>query len=339
MQAAPLTKRIAGSIRSEDMTLVNATAIATKLLGDSIAANLFLVGVAVQLGLVPLSVTALERAIELNGVAVPFNKQALAWGRWMAIDPGMVTQMALGEDVAAPDQDEADSTLAPTRAARVEMLTAYQNPAYAARFTAAVEAFEAKIAGNLARPAVDRLVASAEAALHRAMAYKDEYEVARLYTDGTYQKELKAKFGDKFDLTFHLSPPVIAGADPNTGEPRKIAFSGRWILPLLSVLKGFRGLRGTAFDPFGRTEERRGERAFIGTVEGILARVSAKVSAENVVAAQALIDSTLHVRGFGPVKARNLAEFGARLPELERGLDGTDPEAQAPTPMAKAAAS
>ena len=339
MQAAPLTKRIAGSIRTEDMTLVNATAIATKLLGDSIAANLFLVGVAVQLGLVPLSVTALERAIELNGVAVPFNKQALAWGRWMAIDPGMVTQMALGEDVAEPAQDEADSTLAPTRAARVEMLTAYQNRAYAARFTAAIEAFEAKVGQSLDGAAVERLVASAEAALHRAMAYKDEYEVARLYTDGTYQAELKAKFGDKFDLTFHLSPPLIAGTDPNTGEPRKIAFSGRWILPLLSVLKGFKGLRGTAIDPFGRTEERRSERAFIATVEGIMDRVAAKAGPENLVAALALIDSTLHVRGFGPVKARNLAEFEAKLTELERGLDGSDPEAQAPTPVAKAAAS
>ena len=160
-----------------------------------------------------------------------------------------------------------------------------------------------------------------------------------LYTDGTYQAELRSKFGDTFNLTFHLSPPLIAGTDPNTGEPRKIAFSGRWILPLLSMLKGFKGLRGTAFDLFGRTEERRGERDFIGTVEGIMAQVAAKATPENVVAAQALIDSTLHVRGFGPVKARNLEEFEAKRPELERGLDGTDPEARAPTPMAKAAAS
>ncbi len=345
MQAAPLTKRIAGSIRTEDMTLVNATAIATKLLGDSIAANLFLVGVAVQLGLVPLSIASLERAIELNGVAVPFNKQALAWGRWMAIDPGMVTQLALGEVAAGTEQTEAaDDALhgrvvPPTRTERVEMLTAYQNRAYAARFTASVEAFEARISEKLEPSAARRLTASAEAALHRAMSYKDEYEVARLYTNGRYQAELRAKFGPQYNLTFHLSPPLIAGRDPNTGEPRKIAFSGRWIWPLLSILKGLKVLRGTVLDPFGRTEERRGERAFIGTVEAILDRVANAAEAGKVSAAQALIDSTLHVRGFGPVKARNLAEFEAQLPALERDLDGTDTETQTPsTTVAKAAA-
>jgi len=315
MQSAPLTKRIAGAIRPEDMTLVNATTIATKLLGDSIASNLFLVGVALQLGLVPLSVEAVERAIELNGVAVPFNKQALAWGRWMAIDPGMVTQAALGDDLGAIDEDE--GVKAPTRAERVSMLTAYQNSAYAARFTASVEGFAANLANRGMGPGESRrLVAAAEAALHRAMAYKDEYEVARLYSDGTYQAEMKAKFGSTYDLTFHLSPPLLAKTDPNTGEPQKIAFSGKLVMPLLKVLSALRGLRGGPLDLLGRTEERRSERAFIETVQSVLDAVADAVTDSNLAAAEAIIEATEHVRGFGPVKARNLAEFESKLPEL-----------------------
>jgi indolepyruvate ferredoxin oxidoreductase len=318
MQSAPLTKRIAGSIRSEDMTLVNATTIATKLLGDSIASNLFLVGVALQLGHIPLTVEAVERAIELNGVAVPFNKQALAWGRWMAIDPGMVTQAALGDELGALDEDEGVSP--PSRAERVSMLTDYQNASYAARFTQTIEAFERSLSGKVQAQLSGRLVAAAESALHRAMAYKDEYEVARLYTDGTYEAEMKAKFGDEYELTFHLSPPLLAKTDPNTGEPEKIAFAGKWVMPLLSVLKSLRGLRGGPFDLLGRTEERRSERAFISKVEGLLSDISARVSEENASAAEAIIEATEHVRGFGPVKARNLAEFEAKLPELMAAL-------------------
>ena len=333
MQSAPLTKRIAGSIRNQDMTLVNATTIATKLLGDSIASNLFLVGVALQLGHVPISVEALERAIELNGVAVPFNKQALAWGRWMAIDPGMVTQAALGDDLDALDEEEVVSP--PTRAERVNMLTAYQNAAYAARFTAAVEGFEAKLSASaLPDLARARLVAAAEATLHRAMAYKDEYEVARLYTDGTYKTEMEAKFGSKYALTFHLSPPLLAKTDPNTGEPEKIAFSGRWVMPLLYILKSWRGLRGGPFDLLGRTAERRSERAFIGTVEGLMDTVAGKASEANAAAAEAILEATEHVRGFGPVKARNLAEFEAKLPELLAALQPADPAGSSATKAA-----
>ncbi|MAV47985.1 MAG: indolepyruvate ferredoxin oxidoreductase family protein [Alphaproteobacteria bacterium TMED89] len=319
MQSAPLTKRIAGSIRNEDMTLVNATTIATKLLGDSIASNLFLVGVALQLGQIPLSVEAVERAIELNGVAVPFNKQALAWGRWMAIDPGMVTQAALGDELEGLDEDE--GVKPPTREERVTMLTAYQNSAYARRFTDAIEAFESKLAGRTTlTSATPRLVAAAEAALHRAMAYKDEYEVARLYTDGTYEAEMKAKFGPTFALTFHLSPPLLAKTDPNTGEPQKIAFSGRLVMPLLRVLASLRGLRGGPLDLLGRTEERRSERAFIERVEGLLDSIAEQVTQENAASAEAIIEATEHVRGFGPVKARNLAEFNAKLPELMQAM-------------------
>ena len=318
MQSAPLTKRIAGAIRSEDMTLVNATTIATKLLGDSIASNLFLVGVALQLGHIPLSVDAIERAIELNGVAVPFNKQALAWGRWMAIDPGMVTQAALGDDLGALDEEE--SVQAPNRDERMKMLTAYQNTAYAERFQSTIQAFEAKISARVPARSSDRLVIAAEAALHRAMAYKDEYEVARLYTDGTYLAEMRAKFGPEYTLTFHLSPPLLAKTDPNTGEPEKIAFSGRWIMPLLSVLKSFRGLRGGPLDLLGRTAERRSERAFISKVEGLLDQIADSTTEANAVAAEAIIEATEHVRGFGPVKARNLAEFEAKLPELIAAL-------------------
>ena len=287
-------------------------------MGDSIASNLFLVGVALQLGHIPLSVAAVERAIELNGVAIPFNKQALAWGRWMAIDPGMVTQAALGDELGALDEDEGVSP--PSRAERVSMLTDYQNAGYAARFTDTIEAFESSVSGKVPALVSTRLVKSAEAALHRAMAYKDEYEVARLYTDGTYEAEMKAKFGDEYELTFHLSPPLLAKTDPNTGEPEKIAFAGKWVMPLLSVLKSLRGLRGGPLDLLGRTEERRSERAFITKVEDLLSAIAGQVSEDNASAAEAIIEATEHVRGFGPVKARNLAEFEAKLPELMAAL-------------------
>ena len=333
IQAGPLTRRIGGSIAPEDMTLVNATSIATKLLGDSIAANLFLVGVALQLGLLPLSVAAVERAIELNGVAIDFNKQALAWGRWMAIDPGMVTQAALGDAADQPAVAQNDGETAseiapegtvapPSRAERQAMLEAYQDRAYADRFGARIQAFEARLqTGGLAEGARARLSAAAEAALHRAMAYKDEYEVARLYTDGRYLAELRSKFGPDFALTFHLSPPLLSRIDPNTGEPSKVALSGRWVMPLLSVLKRFKGLRGGPLDVFGRTEERRAERAFIGTVEGLMDQIAAQASNDSLVAAEAVLEATGHVRGFGPVKARNLAAFEARLPDLLKALE------------------
>ena len=133
-------------------------------------------------------------------------------------------------------------------------------------------------------------------------------------------EKMKAKFGDEYELTFHLSPPLLAKTDPNTGEPEKIAFAGKWVMPLLSVLKSLRGLRGGPFDLLGRTEERRSEREFISKVEGLLSDVSARVSEENASAAEAIIEATEHVRGFGPVKARNLAEFEAKLPELMAAL-------------------
>jgi len=229
-----------------------------------------------------------------------------------------VTQAALGDDGDALDEDE--GVKAPDRAERSAMLTAYQNAAYATRFQSAIEAFERKVSARMPAQASERLVRAAESALHRAMAYKDEYEVARLYTDGTYQAEMKAKFGPEYTLTFHLSPPLLAKTDPNTGEPEKIAFSGRWIMPLLSVLKSFRGLRGGPFDLLGRTAERRSERAFITKVQDLLDQVAETATEANASAAEAIIDATEHVRGFGPVKARNLAEFEAKLPALLAAL-------------------
>jgi indolepyruvate ferredoxin oxidoreductase len=218
---------------------VNATPIATALMGDSIATNLFMLGFAWQHGLVPLGLAALEQAIELNGVAVEANKRTFAWGRLAAHDPAAV------EAAVRPSMREGPveaATLEAMVARRAYDLKAYQDAAYADRYqrtVAVADEAEARIDGAAG------FVEAVARNLHKLMAYKDEYEVARLYADGEFRRQLQAQFEDGYRLEFHLAPPVLARRDPRTGEARKQAF-GAWMLPLFGLLALGRSLRARA---------------------------------------------------------------------------------------------
>jgi len=307
---------------------VDATSLATALMGNAVAANIFLVGYAYQVGALPLSAQAIETAIALNGEAVAMNQAAFRWGRRAALDPAAVEALARPiEQVSKPARDA--SSLDDIVSRRVAFLTAYQNTAYAARYRAWVERAR-KAEATLAAGKTG--FAEAVARYHfKLMAYKDEYEVARLYTDGTFLAQIANEIGgENLRFEFHLAPPLLARRDANTGQPKKMAF-GAWIYRLFRVLATFKFLRGTPFDPFGYSTERRVERRLIAEYEAMLSELMARLSADNHALATTLAAIPEKIRGFGHVKARHLkaakAEEAALLEQFRAS----------PPPLLKAA--
>ena len=211
---AAMQQTITEEVGEGDSHFINATAIATELLGDSIASNLFLLGFAYQRGLVPVSWQALERAIELNGVAVEFNKQAFLWGRRAAHQPERVLELA-DKALAKPRE----MTLEELISDRSERLVAYQNAAYAERYTQWVTRVREKDSDE-----GKRLTRTVAKNLYKLMAYKDEYEVARLYSNGEFMARLREQFSGDFKLKFHLAPPLLSRKDPVTGRLLKREF-------------------------------------------------------------------------------------------------------------------
>ena len=300
------TDSIVGRIRAAagagNLQLLDATRIATRLLGDAIGSNLFLLGYAYQQGLVPVSGTAIERAIELNGVAVEMNREAFRWGRRAARDLEAVEHLALqgdeGLEPAAPESlDEFVER-------RVADLTEWQNAAWASRYRKLVErvrkAERALGDGEALGGAVARYA-------YKLMAYKDEYEVARLYTDGAFRERLAASFEGDLRLTFHLAPPLLSRRDPVTGELRKRTF-GPWMWRVLGLVAKMRFLRGTPFDPFGHTAERRMERRLIEEYFEAVDELLAGLRPENLDLAVELASVPERIRGYGHVKERNAAD-------------------------------
>jgi indolepyruvate ferredoxin oxidoreductase len=284
---------------AEHSHFIDANRIALALLGDTIAANLFMLGFAYQQGAVPLSAQALHRAIEINGAAVAMNKAAFDWGRRTAVDPKAVARLV--EERSHKPAALPTETLAQMRTRHVAFLTAYQNAAYAARYSDLVERVQkAELPGRTG------LTEAVARNFFKLMAYKDEYEVARLYTDGEFLKQLANTFdGEKLRLSFHLAPPILGRKDPATGQPRKTTF-GPWVLPLFRVLAGLKWLRGTPFDPFGRTTERRTERQLVKDYAALVERLLSRLSAQNYETAVKLAALPQKIRGFGHVKRRNL---------------------------------
>ena len=291
---------------AQSAEFVRAERVAVQLMGDSIAANTLLLGHAWQKGLIPLSRAAIERAIELNGVAVAFNLQAFALGRLLAHAPARV------EAMLAPEPTRA-KTLEAMVALRAADLEAHSNAALANRFRAQVD--KVRAAEQAVAPGSDRLARTVARALHKLMAVKDEYEVARLHLvhlDGL----LRATFAGHGRIRFHLAPPLLSRLDPSTGRPRKRAYPGWLVLPLFRLLTRLKRLRGTAFDPFGRTAERRAERAAIPAYEADLERLIAGLSAERLELAVEIASLPLDVRGFGPVKEAAAHAAGQRRAAL-----------------------
>ncbi len=311
------------ALNGEMPDLVEATDIATALLGDSIATNPFMLGYAWQKGWVPLSLDALMRAIELNGAAVEMNKTAFGWGRLAAVDLERVRRAAgkaapiavklAGSDAASALADEVlSSSLDELIARRAAFLTDYQNAAYAAKYAALVERVREVEQRHL--PGATALTESVARHAFKLMAYKDEYEVARLYTSGDFERRVREQFDGDFKLHFHLAPPLVAKKDAE-GHLRKAEY-GPWVLGLFRLLAKFKGLRGTALDPFGRTAERRTERQLIDDYFRCVDELLASLEAGNHALAVEIARIPEQIRGFGHVKEAHLARARAKWDEL-----------------------
>jgi indolepyruvate ferredoxin oxidoreductase len=306
-----LQQDIAEACGGKGVEFVPAAEIATALMGDSIATNMFMLGYAWQKGWVPLGRQALERAIELNGVAVDFNRKSFLWGRRAAVDLERVRRIAMPADVIPMDQ-HFSRNLGELVERRAQLLTGYQNAAYAARYRALVERVRGveqnRVGGTKLAEAVARYYA-------KLLAYKDEYEVARLYATGEFMKKIEGMFEGDYRVSFHLAPPLLARPDPQTGEPRKTEF-GPWMLRAFGVLAKLKFLRGTRLDVFGRTEERRMERALIGEYEQTVAALLEGLNQGNHALALEIASLPEHIRGFGHIKARSVEAARRRQAEL-----------------------
>jgi indolepyruvate ferredoxin oxidoreductase len=303
-----MKRAIAAATGPENSEFLDATRLATGLLGDSIASNLFMLGYAYQRGLVPLSAAAIERAIELNGVAVDFNRDAFRWGRRAAIDPALVEARAMPQS-AVPASHRLSETLDQVIDRRVAYLTDYQDTAYAARYAAQVRRVREAEARCL--PDSTQLTETVARSLFKLMAYKDEYEVARLYTESDFLKRVADQFEGLYQLRFHLAPPILGERDPQTGHLKKREF-GPWMLGVFRVLAKLRRLRGTRFDIFAHSEERRTERRLIGEYEAVIDEVVTRLTPANHAAAIELASLPLEIRGFGHIKEQNLARVKAK---------------------------
>jgi indolepyruvate ferredoxin oxidoreductase len=283
--------------------MLDATTLATALMGDAIAANLFLLGLAWQRGLVPLRLESLLQAIRLNGTAVAANIAAFAWGRAAAMDlAGVARQAGVALERPAPP------TLDEMLATRVAHLRDYQGRGLARRYArrvAQVRAVEEQMfsGGTVLTEAVVR-------GLHRLMAVKDEYEVARLYTAPAFRASLQQQFEGPTKLRFHLAPPILARRDRHTGEVLKQDF-GPWMMQVFRVLAPLRVLRGTWLDPFGRMAERRLERQVLAQYQEAIDVILQNLSPATLETSVALASFPDGISGYGRVKERTLRAWAA----------------------------
>jgi indolepyruvate ferredoxin oxidoreductase len=318
----------------EKPDVVDATELATALLGDSIATNTFMLGYAWQKGFVPVSLDALMRAIELNGAAIELNKRAFYWGRLAAHDLASVKKAAavrsapaivdfVGASQAATDAQEhlatsaafegfgkLAQTLDDTIALRSKFLTEYQDAAYAERYkalVAKVRAAEAKLGSG------SKLAETVARYAFKLMAYKDEYEVARLYTTGDFKKRIAETFDGDYKIRFNLAPPLLAKKDAD-GHLVKSEY-GPWIFTAFKLLAKFKGLRGGAFDVFGYTAERKMERQLIADYFRTVEELVGKLDAGNLALAVQIAEIPEHIRGYGHVKEAHLAKAKAKEAE------------------------
>ena len=315
MPESAMKEMITEEVGAEKVEFIQASALAVRLLGDTIASNLFLLGFAMQRGLVPVGLVALEKAIQLNGVSVDFNIQALNWGRLAAVNPqqversaGMITEWRplLNLDDIITD--------------RFRRLVEYQSEAYASIYLETVERVRrAETEKSFNRDfALTRAVAQS---LYKLMAYKDEYEVARLYTNGDFSKLLFEQFEGDYAINFHLAPLIFARKDKATGRARKMKFPGM-TLWFFRVLASFKFLRATAFDPFGYLAERQSERAMIEDFHADLAELLDHIKPGNYEVAVQLAKLPQKIRGYGHVKESSLIAVKAEMVKLKSELRG-----------------
>lgn len=285
------------------VTLVAATKLGLALMGDAIAANMFLLGNAWQHGLVPISLKAIHTAIDLNGTGVAMNRAAFGWGRRSVVDPDAVRQAAHVD----ADEDKHQETLGQLIGRRVEFLTAYQNAAYAKRYSMVVETARNAAAGL---QDAERFAEAVARNAFKLMAYKDEYEVARLHRDRSFHDKIAAQFEGDFEVKHHLAPPLFSRKiDKRTGNPAKIAIGSKLIDPIFAALDKMKFLRGTPLDPFGYSHERRMERRLVGEYVALIEKLSASLAQDNLDHAVALASLPDQIKGFGPVKMASIERF------------------------------
>ncbi|RKP49352.1 indolepyruvate ferredoxin oxidoreductase family protein [Trinickia fusca] len=306
LHADALIDKMRHAAGDEFMSSCDAQALAAKFLGDTIGANILMLGYAWQLGLVPVSHAALMRAIELNNVAVPMNKLAFSVGRLAAGDAAALDALWNARRATRTAAEGSPvETLDALIADREARLAAYGGARYVERYRQLVA--QARAAQNRVQgESITRAVATT---FYRLLAVKDEYEVARLHTDPAFRTALEAQFegkaGTDFQVKFNLAPPALSKAKAG-GVPRKMTF-GQWLWPVLGMLAKWRGLRGTALDPFGRTVERRMERALADDYETTMVRALATLDTSNAEDIAKLAELHVRVRGYGHVKLANLA--------------------------------
>jgi len=311
LQTDLLVEKMRFSAGDAQVETFDAQALAEQVLGDTLASNILALGYAWQRGLVPVGWAALEQAVRLNKVAVDNNLLALAVGRLAAAEPqALVARMT---PAAVPHTETVDAVVAQAAA----HLEAWQNPAWAGRYRAVVQQAQRDLAPL--GEAGQALTLTVARSLHKLMSYKDEYEVARLFSDAAFQAQLDAQFEGDYSLAFHMSPPALFKASAGQA-PRKITL-GSWMRPVLRVLALGKGLRGTALDPFGHTAERRMERQLIADYSAQLQQLLPRVNSGNAELVREILALPLSMRGFGHVKERNVRAAQTRQVWLLHRLD------------------
>jgi len=305
----------------KDSSFYDFTKPAETLLGDSIATNIMMLGYAYQKGLLPLSAKAILQAIEVNGVSIKMNAQAFQLGRLAAADPARLEGMMKGQDEAVAPKTLDAMTLDEVITHRSAHLADYQNAALAERYRALVKRVRDAATDGGYGDALPRAVAINYAKL---LAYKDEYEVARLFTDGKFEKQLRDQFEGDFKFNFNLAPPILGGAKDALGRPKKRAF-GAWMLPVFRTLAKLRFLRGTPFDIFGHSADRKLERDLIAGYEKDVVTVLGLLSPVTHDTAVEILSLPDRIRGYGPVKEKAVADAKARYTQLAADLANPPP--------------
>ncbi len=304
-----IERAIQDAVGRSKTNFLDATDLATRILGDSIASNLFMVGFAYQKGLLPLSAESIDRAIELNGVRIDFNRQAFLWGRRAAYDLKAVSEIAKPVDSATEGVITSETTIE----TRAEFLTQYQNKRYAKRYRKLVEKVAA--AEQDKAKGMNGLTEAVAKSYFKLMAYKDEYEVARLYTNGSFEKQVNEMFEGDVRIGFNLAPPLFAKRDPVSGHLLKREY-GPWMFKAFKVLAKLKSLRGTPFDVFGYSDERKQERALIKEFEKTIHTLLAALSHNNHALAIEIAELAMQVRGYGHIKEESVRCYKERLAEL-----------------------
>ena len=313
LKASDRVDAIKNVVGKKNMSTIAANQVAESLLGNTIYSNVLMVGFAWQSGLLPVSLDAMLRAIELNGVEVEQNKKAFGWGRIAAARPEFVQQQIADPQQTVSGIESLDEIIQ----RRAAFLVDYQDEALSERFADLVERVrevETAVRGGGKLPLTEAHARS----YFKTLAYKDEYEVARLHTATGFLEKVRRDFGGKARLRFHLAPPLLSRGVDARGRPRKREF-GAWMIPAFKVLARFRKLRGTRFDIFGLTAERRMERALIGEYEENIEILLNHLSLHNIDLALEIVNEYLEIRGYGPVKEEAAGKARIRIAEKLAG--------------------